>query len=549
MATRASKVDRLIGVRIPNTDTPAVGYKVYVYNSGALTVPPNTITGVWTDADKSSPAARPIVLDAYGDAEVYAQGDLRFKIFPAADADDSGTPIYDWDQLEFEASRTIIANVASASYTIDANDHEDVIVCDTSGNAIEIILPAEANFKKPITIYNVGSASRDVTIKDDGGSTVRTLADSGATMLVVSGSAWVGLLGTSVGHSDQDFLWREGGANSRMDSGAALELGAATQRILNNPDSILDLIIGANDGWLQIETKSGIALAYNAQLSATAATGWAQDSLDVNPVVIVIGGNGLQHYEATKPGAGSDIVSWDIANGARYLNAKGGAYARMADGAHLELGDANKYLYSNGNQFALRSAVDDIGSEPYGNSVMAGGLFLDSGVWKHWGAFQGVLMFTDRVNGDVKVRVTNTSSPTFGTTATWPSTDSVWTSGNDGAGSGLDADLLDGQEGSYYAAAGAFFGSTFSRSFGTVYQAATDGFVIATTVSTSSPTNLTGKNGPSNPPTTIHGYAYSANNTEPASFCMPVKKGDYYEVDVTGIGSNSLAFRPMDQTG
>jgi hypothetical protein len=34
---------------------------------------------------------------------------------------------------------------------------------------------------------------------------------------------------------------------------------------------------------------------------------------------------------------------------------------------------------------------------------------------------------------------------------TWPTTWSkVWTSTNDGAGSGLDADLLDGQQGSYY---------------------------------------------------------------------------------------------------
>jgi len=43
------------------------------------------------------------------------------------------------------------------------------------------------------------------------------------------------------------------------------------------------------------------------------------------------------------------------------------------------------------------------------------------------------------------------ADPTADRTITLPDADgTVWTSGNDGSGSGLDADLLDGQQGSYY---------------------------------------------------------------------------------------------------
>jgi len=51
-----------------------------------------------------------------------------------------------------------------------------------------------------------------------------------------------------------------------------------------------------------------------------------------------------------------------------------------------------------------------------------------------------------------------------------PSGSTIWTSGNDGSGSGLDADLLDGQEGSYYQPAATALGyvDVATGSFGTI---------------------------------------------------------------------------------
>lgn len=64
-------------------------------------------------------------------------------------------------------------------------------------------------------------------------------------------------------------------------------------------------------------------------------------------------------------------------------------------------------------------------------------------------------------NGDIKFEgstadayetTLTATDPTADRTITLPdATGTIWTSGNDGSGSGLDADLLDGQQGSYYA--------------------------------------------------------------------------------------------------
>jgi hypothetical protein len=57
----------------------------------------------------------------------------------------------------------------------------------------------------------------------------------------------------------------------------------------------------------------------------------------------------------------------------------------------------------------------------------------------------------DWSTGTMKVRAGNPSS--VGGGGSWSAWRTVWTDGNDGAGSGMDADLLDGQQGSYYAVA------------------------------------------------------------------------------------------------
>ena len=197
MATKVSKVTRLINVLLPNSETFAEGCKVYVYDAGDVTIPANTVSGVWTDANKNNAADRPMVLDANGSIEVYAQGDLRFKVFAAADVDDSGTPLYDWDDLDYESNRYLTITATTTPFGVNDNSPEDLVLADTDtlGAAMTVNLPPVANAVRPITIVNTGS-TYNVTVDGDGaelinGSTTDTLLPGAIGTYVPTGSAWV----------------------------------------------------------------------------------------------------------------------------------------------------------------------------------------------------------------------------------------------------------------------------------------------------------------------------------------------------------------------
>jgi hypothetical protein len=89
---------------------------------------------------------------------------------------------------------------------------------------------------------------------------------------------------------------------------------------------------------------------------------------------------------------------------------------------------------------------------PYGTMIVVGGNKVNN-------AF-GLQIAHERENTGMYVRGMNDSG------STWSSWAEIWTSATDGSGSGLDADLLDGQQGSYYLAWGNLTGvpSTFTPS-------------------------------------------------------------------------------------
>lgn len=89
----AIQVDVLLaGIREENGEPLAAG-KVYTYSAGTLS---NKAT--WTDYDKNNQAANPIILDAYGRAQIYADGEYKFII---KDADEN--TLYTWDDLIYRA--------------------------------------------------------------------------------------------------------------------------------------------------------------------------------------------------------------------------------------------------------------------------------------------------------------------------------------------------------------------------------------------------------------------------------------------------------------
>ena len=82
-------------------------------------------------------------------------------------------------------------------------------------------------------------------------------------------------------------------------------------------------------------------------------------------------------------------------------------------------------------------------------------------------------------------------------------------------------------------------------SLGPVYQAETDGFVVASILipSNDGQAYLSGYTDSSNPPTTVRAYAGDSNTVSddmtPNSFTMPVRKGDYWEVVRTYVQGSS----------
>jgi len=83
------------------------------------------------------------------------------------------------------------------------------------------------------------------------------------------------------------------------------------------------------------------------------------------------------------------------------------------------------------------------------------------------------------------------------------------------------------------------YGAWTSKSTGVAYQATTDAIVCANILSSSSSTSgyITGYTDSSSSPSTVRGYASVHQNSQADhsatrnSFCMPVRAGDYYQVD------------------
>ena len=62
---------------------------------------------------------------------------------------------------------------------------------DPGGSARDVTLPAEADSKGLIySFYNAADAPENLVVKDDGGSTIVTIAQAGAAIVGCDGSSW-----------------------------------------------------------------------------------------------------------------------------------------------------------------------------------------------------------------------------------------------------------------------------------------------------------------------------------------------------------------------
>ena len=209
----------------------------------------------------------------------------------------------------------------------------------------------------------------------------------------------------------------------------------STQRIqfsanqTNNWDTIATT--GAYQGSIEI-FNTGVGndafMCFHAGADYAIYFGLDADTNDLSVGGWSMGANKYRVWHAGNDGSGSGLDS-DLLDGQQ------GSFYNQSQFTGSAFTSRN-----SGNPIAIDSATHNtIG---YTNSSSAAG-YSDGGLFTAAYSTSWVSqIFSNFRDGHISVRGKNNG--------TWQSWHKVWDSGNDGSGSGLDADLLDGQQGSYY---------------------------------------------------------------------------------------------------
>jgi len=88
-------------------------------------------------------------------------------------------------------------------------------------------------------------------------------------------------------------------------------------------------------------------------------------------------------------------------------------------------------------------------------------------------------------------------------------------------------------------------GTWASRSNDSVYQAATDGFVVAYCNTSQGKQTLIGFTDSSNPPTTARCIVRNSGDAEHMSIMFPVRKGDYYKATGSYFSTGAINWIPL----
>lgn len=191
MSTRAVQLAMFqVGFRDPSTDNVlSLGTAEFYVADGTFTTPKNA----YDDVDKTNPLTS-VTLNAFGQYlnGLYFDGgqtyDIRIK-------DSLGVIKYSYLDVKVPQTSENVRTVTAASVTATVDD--DVILCDTTSNAITVNLYPVANSVKSLTIKNIGSAANNVTVDGDGaelidGESTAIIGDGAAQVLYSDGTQWRG---------------------------------------------------------------------------------------------------------------------------------------------------------------------------------------------------------------------------------------------------------------------------------------------------------------------------------------------------------------------
>jgi hypothetical protein len=199
--------------------------------------------------------------------------------------------------------------------------------------------------------------------------------------------------------------------------------------------------------YISYEGSNGFFGSYNASyanaagIRATAASTVTVQKLNGNNASLAVTGNitrsGNTVWDAGNDGSGSGLDA-DLLDGqhaSAFLTAETNAFIGNYGSATTHPG-TNRGIYSG--QLSQGTPAVGMPTTDNSNSILTFN--------RHSGNYNSQLGFSSNSN----MYYRSFSNVAINSTHTWRK---VWDSGNDGSGSGLDADLLDGQQGSYYYAA------------------------------------------------------------------------------------------------
>jgi len=164
MASKAKQFDALWSGILDDDGLPLSGGKVYTYAAGTTT---NKDT--YTNRDKTPPvAANPIILDAYGRAEVYGDGLYNIVV-----KDSAGNTLWDMDNVEIIATNANLYLEGDNLTSVSTNG--DINIVPTGSGVLKIDGPSDA-------VISTKDTNQDLDIQPNGsGKTYLNKSDTGST--------------------------------------------------------------------------------------------------------------------------------------------------------------------------------------------------------------------------------------------------------------------------------------------------------------------------------------------------------------------------------
>jgi hypothetical protein len=163
-ATTAQQVDFLLSGSLDGDGAVNTGGKVYTCDAGTVCGPsasnPKT---TWTDANKVTASANPVILDAYGRASVFADGNYKFQIYDSSDVliETIDNIFYDIGDATVQTQATLTPSSQTISTTVGTyycNAQAGDVTTDFSG------VSAVGNTGKRFTFKKTDSTTNTCTI-------------------------------------------------------------------------------------------------------------------------------------------------------------------------------------------------------------------------------------------------------------------------------------------------------------------------------------------------------------------------------------------------